>query len=47
MADMDSDTQMRLAAFAQIRQLLELRDALTAGDLKPGFQFGRRIEGLS
>jgi hypothetical protein len=30
---------MRLAAFAHIRQLLELRNALTANDLKPGFQF--------
>jgi putative restriction endonuclease len=40
MSDMDSDTAMRLAAFAHIRQLLELRDALTASDLKPGFQFG-------
>jgi putative restriction endonuclease len=40
MSNMDSDTAMRLAAFAHIRQLLELRDALTAGDLKPGFQFG-------
>jgi len=38
--DMDSDTAMRLAAFAHIKQLLELRDALTASDLKPGFQFG-------
>jgi hypothetical protein len=35
---------MPSAAFAHIRQLLELRDALTAGDLKPGFQFwGERI----
>jgi putative restriction endonuclease len=40
MSDTDSDTVMRLAAFAHIRQLLELRDALTASDLKPGFQFG-------
>jgi putative restriction endonuclease len=41
---MDNDTAMRLAAFAHIRQLLELRDALTASDLKPGFQFeGLRI----
>jgi hypothetical protein len=37
--DMDSDTAMRLAAIAHIRQLLEVRDALTASDLKPGFQF--------
>jgi putative restriction endonuclease len=42
--DMDSDTAMRLAAFAHIKQLLELRDALTASDLAPGFQFeGVRI----
>jgi putative restriction endonuclease len=40
MSAMDRDTAMRLAAFAHIRQLLELRDALTASDLKPGFQFG-------
>jgi hypothetical protein len=45
MSAMDSDTGMRLAAFAHIRQLLELRDVLTAGDLKPGFQFeGSRID---
>ena len=31
---------MRLAVFAHIRQRLKLRDALTASDLKPGFQFG-------
>jgi len=37
---MDSDTAMRLAAFAHIRQLSEGRDRLTASDLKPGFQFG-------
>jgi putative restriction endonuclease len=44
LSDMDHDTAMRLAAFAHIRQLLELRDALTANDLKPGFQFeGVRI----
>jgi len=44
MSDMDSDAAMRLAAFAPIKQLLELRDALTASDLKPGFQFeGARI----
>ena len=41
---MDSDTGMRLAAFAHIRRLLELRDGLTASDLAPGFQFeGLRI----
>jgi putative restriction endonuclease len=40
MSDMDSDTAMRLAAFARIRQLTGLRDGLTASDLAPGFQFG-------
>jgi hypothetical protein len=44
MSDMDSDTAMRLAAFAHIRQLIELRDVLTASDLAAGFQFeGARI----
>jgi putative restriction endonuclease len=44
MSKMESDTAMRLAAFAHIRQLLERRDALTASDLKAGFQFwGVRI----
>jgi putative restriction endonuclease len=43
MSDMDTDTAMRLAAFAHIKQLIELRDVLTASDLKPGFQFGARI----
>jgi hypothetical protein len=41
---MESDTAMRLAAFAQVRHLSEIRDRLTASDLKPGFQFrGERI----
>jgi hypothetical protein len=40
MSDLDSDTAMRLAAFAHVKQLIELRDALTASDLAPGFQFG-------
>jgi putative restriction endonuclease len=40
MSDMDSDTAMRLAAFAHVRHLSEVRDRLTAIDLKPGFQFG-------
>jgi putative restriction endonuclease len=41
---MDSDTAMRLAAFAHVRNLIELRDSLTASDLAPGFQFeGLRI----
>jgi hypothetical protein len=30
MSDMDNDTAMRLAAFAHIRRLIELRDGLTA-----------------
>ena len=40
MSAMDSDTAMRLTAFAHIRRLIELRDGLTASDLAPGFQFG-------
>jgi putative restriction endonuclease len=40
MTDMDSDTAMRLAAFAHIKGLIELRDVLTADDLAQGFQFG-------
>jgi hypothetical protein len=36
MSNMDRDTAMRLATFPHVRQLLELRDALTASDLKPG-----------
>jgi hypothetical protein len=36
MSAMDSDAAMQSAEFAHIRQLLELRDALTAGDLKLG-----------
>jgi hypothetical protein len=40
--DMDSDTAIRLAAFAHIRQLLELRDALTASDLAPAAKSQRR-----
>jgi len=35
---------MRMAAFAQVRKLAEIRDHLTATDLKPGFVFeGTRI----
>ena len=38
------DTQMRLAAFEQVRRLTEIRGQLTAAELKPGFVFeGRRI----
>jgi putative restriction endonuclease len=40
MSDMDSDTAMRIAAFAHIRRSIELRDVLTADDLAQGFQFG-------
>jgi putative restriction endonuclease len=44
MINVDSDTAIRLAAFAHIRRLNELRDVLTAGDLAQGFQFeGARI----
>jgi hypothetical protein len=44
MSDMDSDTAMRLAAFAHVRRLIELRETGTASDLAPGFQFdGARI----
>src|ERR1700733_3657499 len=44
MINVDSDTAIRLAAFAHIRRLNELRDVLTAGDLAQGFQFeGERI----
>jgi HNH endonuclease len=42
MSDMDSDTAMRLAAFAHIKQLMELRDALTANDLAPAAKSQRR-----
>ena len=40
----DRDTQMRMSAFEHVRRLSELRDYLTATDLKPGFLFeGTRI----
>ena len=40
----DRDTLMRMAAFAQVRRLNEVRDHLTARDLNPGFIFaGERI----
>jgi hypothetical protein len=43
-SDIDSDTAMRLAALAHVRNLSEIRDQLTARDLTPGFQFeGVRI----
>lgn len=41
---MDRDTLMRLSAFEHVRRLSELRDYLTANDLKLGFLFeGARI----
>lgn len=43
MAD-DLDTALRMAAFAHVRRRSEIRDHLTAVDLKPGFEFnGERI----
>ena len=42
--DPDHDTLMRLSAFEHVRRLSEVRDYLTAHDLKPGFLFdGERI----
>ena len=44
MADINHDTLVRMAAFQHIRRLSEVRDHLTANDLKPEFQFeGERI----
>lgn len=37
--DADRDTLMRLSAFEHVRRLSEVRDYLTANDLKPGFLF--------
>lgn len=40
----DRDTLMRLSAFEHVRRLSEIRDYLTANDLKPGFLFdGTRV----
>jgi putative restriction endonuclease len=40
----ESDTLIRMAAFDHVRRLSEVRDHLTAADLKPGFVFqGERI----
>jgi putative restriction endonuclease len=39
MDDRDRETLMRLAAFDHVRRLSEVRDHLTATDLKPGFVF--------
>lgn len=42
--DENSDTQMRMAAFAHVRRLSETHDHLTADDLKAGFTFaGERV----
>ena len=42
--DADRDTLMRLSAFEHVRRLSEVRDYLTANDLKPGFLFqGARV----
>jgi hypothetical protein len=38
---MDNDAAMRMAAFAHIRQLLEVRDALTGRSL--GFNLGASV----
>jgi len=44
MSAIDSDTAMRLTAFAHMRHLMELRDVLTANNLAEGFRFaGERI----
>jgi putative restriction endonuclease len=44
MSDADRDTLMRMAAFDHVRRLSQVRDQLTAEDLKPGFIFqGERI----
>jgi PAS domain-containing protein len=43
-AGTDQDTAIRMAAFEQVRRLSEVRDCLTAAELKPGFTFnGERI----
>ena len=40
----DQDTAIRMTAFEHLRRLSEVRDHLTAADLKPGFIFnGERI----
>lgn len=42
--DTDRDTLMRLSAFEHVRRLNEIRDYLTANDLKAGFLFeGERV----
>jgi putative restriction endonuclease len=39
MADEDTDTLIRMAAFDHVRRLGEVHDHLTATELKPGFVF--------
>lgn len=39
MVDSNKDTRIRMAAFEHIRKLNEIRDHLTANELKPGFIF--------
>src|ERR1700722_19490297 len=44
MDEASRDTNLRLAAFDHVRRLAELRDHLTATELKPGFVFeGERV----
>ena len=44
MDEIESDTLMRMAAFEQVRRLVEIHAHLTANELKPGFMFeGERI----
>ena len=44
MSDTDRDTQLRMAAFAQVRRLTTVHDPLTWKDLAAGFRFnGERI----
>jgi putative restriction endonuclease len=44
MDEIESDTLMRMAAFEQVRRLIEIHAHLTANELKPGFMFeGERI----
>lgn len=44
MSDTDRDTQLRMAAFAQVRRLTAVHDPLTWKDLATGFRFnGERI----
>jgi putative restriction endonuclease len=38
-SDIDGDTATRLAAFAHVKELNEVREGLTAGDFAAGFKF--------